>query len=317
MVPTGKVGTIPMHIISLPISVPVTKKKRFYLNLNQYRNAHHFTLSRAKINFHEIVAPLLKDLPRFKTVDLVFTLFPGSEQLVDTSNVCSIVDKFFSDVLVSCKKIEDDNRKIVLSATYRYGEVDRTNPRCEVTISPGDVSPDSVPTHRKEASMQITIVQTEIEEAIRNRILDQISVREGMRIDIDLKATRGPEGYQAVINIVPGNSPATARNTDDETPPVRVSKSSSASGGSSPTVVKSRPSSVTKAEAKAEQAEQLEPESETATDSSPSSDASTDTGTSEGDAQASTESTAGVEGDNAASAPRKSLFGDMRAPVNA
>jgi hypothetical protein len=50
--------------------------------------------------------------------------------------------------------------------------------------------------------MQITIVQAEIEQAIRNYIQDQINVKDGMRIDIALKATRGEEGTTAIIDIV-------------------------------------------------------------------------------------------------------------------
>ncbi len=51
--------------------------------------------------------------------------------------------------------------------------------------------------------MQITIVQAEIETAIRNYIQEQIVVREGMKIDIDLRATRGDAGFMATIDIVP------------------------------------------------------------------------------------------------------------------
>lgn len=186
------------HRVSVPISVPVTKKKKFYLNLNQYRNAHHFTLSRAKVNFHEIVAPIIKHLPRYDTVTFIYTLFTGSEQLVDTNNVCSIVDKFFSDVMVTCHKIEDDNRKIVLGSVFLYGGVDRLNPRCEVTMIPGAITfgPD------EEEPMQITINQAEIEEAIRDFVTRKLTVNAGQRIDIELKATRGDEGYTAIIDIV-------------------------------------------------------------------------------------------------------------------
>lgn len=76
--------------------------------------------------------------------------------------------------------------------------------------------------------MQITIVQTEIEEAIRNYILGQISVHENHRIDIDLKATRGEQGFQAVIDIVP----------NDDKP----------SGSKAPTATKAAPAAVAKAE---------------------------------------------------------------------
>src|SRR4051812_19268683 len=54
--------------------------------------------------------------------------------------------------------------------------------------------------------MKITIIQTEIETAIRNYIGEMFTIREGMQIDIDLSATRGPEGFIANINVVPQNS---------------------------------------------------------------------------------------------------------------
>ena len=58
--------------------------------------------------------------------------------------------------------------------------------------------------------MQITIVQAEIEQAITDFIHRQINVREGMLIQIDLKATRGDAGFQAVIDIVDPNSTTVA-----------------------------------------------------------------------------------------------------------
>ena len=58
--------------------------------------------------------------------------------------------------------------------------------------------------------MQSTIVQAEIEQAITDFIHRQINVREGMLIQIDLKATRGDHGFQAVIDIVDPNSTTVA-----------------------------------------------------------------------------------------------------------
>lgn len=55
--------------------------------------------------------------------------------------------------------------------------------------------------------MQMILIQTEIEEAIRDYINNQVNVREGMRIDIDLSATRGPEGFKATIDIVREDAP--------------------------------------------------------------------------------------------------------------
>ena len=54
--------------------------------------------------------------------------------------------------------------------------------------------------------MKITINQAEIEEAITKHILSQITVKEGMNINIDLRATRGAEGFQADIDINDGTN---------------------------------------------------------------------------------------------------------------
>ena len=64
--------------------------------------------------------------------------------------------------------------------------------------------------------MRITLNQEEIEEAIEKLILDQVDVPDDMRIDIDLKATRGDEGYTAEIDILPHDAPTdgTDRSVD-------------------------------------------------------------------------------------------------------
>lgn len=51
--------------------------------------------------------------------------------------------------------------------------------------------------------MKITIVQSEIEEAIRQYIHNQIAVKEGHAITMDFTATRGEDGLIAAIDISP------------------------------------------------------------------------------------------------------------------
>lgn len=64
--------------------------------------------------------------------------------------------------------------------------------------------------------MRITLNQEEIEEAIEKLILDQVDVPDDIRIDIDLKATRGDEGYTAEIDLLPFDAPTngTDRSVD-------------------------------------------------------------------------------------------------------
>lgn len=49
--------------------------------------------------------------------------------------------------------------------------------------------------------MKITLVQNEIEEAIKQYLGGQMTIAKGMAITIELKATRGDEGYMAFVDI--------------------------------------------------------------------------------------------------------------------
>lgn len=59
--------------------------------------------------------------------------------------------------------------------------------------------------------MQITLTQAEIEQAISNFVTEQVNIREGHTLDIELKAGRGPEGYTATIDIVAPTDTAVPR----------------------------------------------------------------------------------------------------------
>lgn len=188
-----------MWTIHLPIKVPVSKKRDFTLNLNQYRNTHFQVLNKAKVSFEEVVGPLLKGVPRLGECELSYVLFVPTRQLCDVANICSIVDKFFSDTLVSKGKLEDDNYTIVPRVTYSFGGIDKIHPRVEVTVIPaGDTL-----LNQKEEDMQIILVQAEVEQAIKDYIANRVTLAEGTEIAIDLKAGRGPEGFTASIDIVP------------------------------------------------------------------------------------------------------------------
>lgn len=123
-----------MYAIQLPLYVQVTNKTRFYLNLNQYRNAHYHTLNKAKVMFKESILDQVKDLPRMERIKLSYTLYPRTKQLCDVSNVCSVVDKFLSDALTECGRIPDDNYNHIAEVSYKFGSIDPINPRVEVSI---------------------------------------------------------------------------------------------------------------------------------------------------------------------------------------
>lgn len=122
-----------MKIVA-PLSVQQSKKKRFHLNLNLYRNAHFFTLNKAKKDYKAELQSQLDDVPIMQRIELTFTLYPKTKRLCDISNVLSIHDKFFCDALVEAGKIPDDNYLHLKKVTYLFGEIDKDNPRVEIII---------------------------------------------------------------------------------------------------------------------------------------------------------------------------------------
>lgn len=187
-----------MWTIPLPHRVPVSKSGYFVLNLNQYRNTHFQVLNKAKGNFKGVVSPLLKKLPKMEECRLTYTLFPANRQLCDVSNVCSIVDKFFSDALVENGVIPDDNYTVVREVHYQFGSVDPKNPRVEVLI---EMLKEAQTMPEKEKPMQIILVQSEVEQAIRDYVASRLTLADGTQIKIDLSATRGADGIKATIDL--------------------------------------------------------------------------------------------------------------------
>ena len=122
--------------LNVPLKLPLRSKKSpyFYLNLNVYRNAHYQVLNKAKQTFEEYIWNQIRQLPKFKWLGLLYTLYPGSSRRHDISNVCCIVDKFFCDALVNAQVIPDDNADVVRKIVYEFGKVDKENPHVNIYI---------------------------------------------------------------------------------------------------------------------------------------------------------------------------------------
>ena len=121
-------------IISLPLQVYISPKKKFILNLNNYRNAHFRVLAKAKKIYTENLLYKLKNAPKFTTVSLRYRYYHGSRGKIDISNPCTIIDKFACDALVKSGVLPEDNYNNVVRVVYEWGGVDKENPRCELSI---------------------------------------------------------------------------------------------------------------------------------------------------------------------------------------
>ena len=117
-----------------PLEVWVSSNKKFILNLNNYRNTHFRVLTKAKKEYSALLAPQLRNKQCFDKVKLTYTLYPKTARILDVSNPCSIIDKFACDALVQNGVLPDDNYKHVVEISFKFGAVDKDNPRCELSI---------------------------------------------------------------------------------------------------------------------------------------------------------------------------------------
>lgn len=127
--------------IELPLSVPISRNKRFILNINNYRNAHYQTLNKAKSNYNALVFHALQNSKqlnvRFNSPVVVeYLYYHPTKRNVDLCNPCSIIDKFACDAITHAGIWADDNCDIIKGVSFKWGGVDRVNPRCIMTIKP-------------------------------------------------------------------------------------------------------------------------------------------------------------------------------------
>ena len=131
-------------ILSLPLSVTIPRKtkedKVVAINLNVTRNLHYHVLNQAKQMWTGLVnAALMKvwyddaDMAAPPYL-LTYTVYPGSGRAFDIANVCAAVDKFTCDALQELEIIKNDNYKYIPAVNYRFGGIDKENPRCELRI---------------------------------------------------------------------------------------------------------------------------------------------------------------------------------------
>lgn len=123
--------------LSVPIrlEVGVMKKKTHYLNLNGYRNWQFQLSNQLKKLFKITVAEDVRKLkPVGGPVRITYSIFYPTKRAFDVDNVGTVISKFTMDALVEFNILEDDNYNHVPEIEFRFGGVDRENPRCVVRI---------------------------------------------------------------------------------------------------------------------------------------------------------------------------------------
>lgn len=108
-----------MNRYIMPIHFVIGKKKIF-LGMNWYRNAHYFTQSKAKKIYHEMIIEQLDDNVIYEKIRLEIVLNINKLVKKDLGNITSIHEKCFLDALVENKNITDDCLKYHLGTTTCY-----------------------------------------------------------------------------------------------------------------------------------------------------------------------------------------------------
>ena len=107
--------------IELPlfIELGIKKPKKYYLNMNGYRNWHHHLNNDIKTKFSKSIS--IPTGMRFKKITVEYILYFKTRTKRDGMNVASVLSKFFLDSLVQQGVISDDDYTVVISETWKYG----------------------------------------------------------------------------------------------------------------------------------------------------------------------------------------------------
>lgn len=125
-------------IITSPLYIRTAKSekgKKYYLNLNQYRNWHYQVNNAIKQKYCERMKDQLEGLKLKTPISLKFTLWRKDKRVGDRANVLSVIEKFFCDALVEYGCLADDNDEFISGQVYETGGIDRDNPRVTIEIT--------------------------------------------------------------------------------------------------------------------------------------------------------------------------------------
>lgn len=187
------------------------KTKKEALNLNVYRNLYYRALSAMKKNFDARAKDLIKDgeIPPLGKVWLHYEIHPNQKGRVDTMNVGSIVDKFFSDSLTGAGIIEDDDYTRVVFNSFSFGCVVKGEAFVKVHIT--ELEP------RKERAMRVLLDEEDIQAALEAYVSERgISGATGVKLSA--------EGGELTAEVLFGTTLAQTKTTDDEDQPPKPAK---------------------------------------------------------------------------------------------
>lgn len=129
-------------IITAPLFIDMHRKtmkdKRYYINLNVYRNLHHLVNGQLKKAYLDAVRDQLQGLSIETPVEITYKVYKPTKRTLDKMNVVSITSKFLLDAITELGCWVDDNDDYVKTETILPTEYDKNKGRVEITISTVD-----------------------------------------------------------------------------------------------------------------------------------------------------------------------------------
>ena len=123
---------LPLYVGGRPKKVGEGLTKKHWLNLNNYRNLHFQTLNGTKKEFKALVKDKIEALPvLWDKIEINYVCYLPNKTKRDIANMVGVIDKYFADALVELGKLEDDNYNIYQKSSWKFGGIDKENPRME------------------------------------------------------------------------------------------------------------------------------------------------------------------------------------------
>lgn len=186
------------YSVRIPTYVHVSKKNQKAVNLNVYRNLHHHHLNTQKKNFTDEVTPLLRSKPRAEKIWIHYTIFAPSNRRLDTMNVGSIADKYFSDTMVEAGKIPDDNQEHIVLSTFSFGGLSKMDGHAIATVHILDTKTED----KESQDMRIILDQEDIQNAL-NTYVKTLNFPNAESAEVELSV----EDDEIVAEVIMGNAP--------------------------------------------------------------------------------------------------------------
>lgn len=126
-------------LIIAPLYIDIERKtmkdKRYYINMNTYRNLHHRVNGMLKKKYLEAVREQLEGVKIETPCEIIYRVIKPTKRRLDKMNVISVTSKYLLDAITELNCWEDDNDDFVKKETILPTEYEKNNGRVEILIN--------------------------------------------------------------------------------------------------------------------------------------------------------------------------------------